>query len=81
MIHHGHKLLPEESESSWCRVEFILDFWNQLRISDDTGMTTWDELVPLERKVVECLERSDLAQAESYTAKAMHLIAGHFDEH
>jgi hypothetical protein len=81
MIIHGRKPLSEESESSWCRVEFIVDFWNQLRISDDTGMTTWDELVPLERKVVECLARSDLAQAESHTAKAMHLIAGHFDEH
>jgi hypothetical protein len=78
-MQRGHKLLPEESESSWSRAEFVIDFWNQLRISDETGMTTWEELAPLERAVTDCLARSDLAEAESLTAKAMHLIAGHFN--
>lgn len=78
---HGRKLLLEESESSWSRVEFIIDFWSQLRISDDTGMTTWEELGPLERAVTDSLARSDLAKAESLTAQAMLLIAGQFNSH
>ncbi len=80
MLKHGRNSFPETSESSWCRYEAIADFWHQLHVSDQTGMTTWEELVPLERQVVECLARSDLAMAESFTAKAMHLIAGFSDE-
>jgi len=77
----GHQLAPEELESSWARAEYLVDFWNQLRISDDTGMSSWEELGPLERSVTDCLARSDLAEAESMTAKAMLLIAGQFKQY
>jgi hypothetical protein len=81
MLIRGRKPVPDKSDSSWARQEAIADFWIQLRISDETGMTTWEELVPLERLVYECLSQSDLAKAESLTAKAMHLIAGQFNKH
>jgi hypothetical protein len=77
---HGRKSIPEKPDSSRARREAIADFWNELRISDETGMTTWEVLATLERNVVDCLLRSDLARAESYTAEAMHRIAGHFDD-
>jgi hypothetical protein len=77
----GHKSLLAQPEPNQSRIEFILEFWTQLRISGETGMTTWDELVPLERAVMRSLSRSDWARAESFTANAMHLIAGCCDDH
>jgi hypothetical protein len=57
-------------------IDYFVDFWNDLRTTDDTGRTTWEVLEPLEREVTECLYRGDVGRAESLTAKAMLLIAG-----
>lgn len=80
MYSHGRVPLPSGSETSWARHEAIAEFWNQLRISDDVGMTTWEDLAPLERQVTECILGGDFAKAESLTAEAMHLIVGHQKE-
>jgi hypothetical protein len=76
MFTHGRNAAPVVSDRNWPRVEFMLDFWHQLRVSDNTGLTTWEELVGLERNVVDCLAKGDLGKAESFTARAMLLIAG-----
>ena len=62
-------------------VPIIVDFWNRLRVCDETGKTSWEVLEPLEREVTECLSSSprDLGRAWSITAKAMLLITGQYD--
>ncbi|MAT72049.1 MAG: hypothetical protein CMJ58_21295 [Planctomycetaceae bacterium] len=56
----------------------IIAFWSELRVSDDTGDTTWEALEPLEQQVTESLNRDppDIALAMSLTRKAQRLIAG-----
>lgn len=58
----------------------IIAFWSELRVSDDTGDTTWEALEPLEQQVTECLNHDgdsrDIANAMSLTRKAQLLIAG-----
>lgn len=61
------------------RIRRLIEFWNQLRVSDDTGMTSWKILEPLERQVTEALSRRtrrDIALAESRTALAKLRITG-----
>ena len=60
----------------------IVDWWNQLRIGNDSGTTTWEVLDLLERQVMECLRRDppDLSKAESLTAKAALLMTGGCDD-
>jgi hypothetical protein len=60
-------------------IRYIVEFWNQLRVCDQLGATNWGVLEPIERQVTECLygETRDVGRAESYTAYAMLLIAGH----
>lgn len=59
-------------------IEPIIDFWNALRVQDQTGATTWDVLEVLERRVTKALEASppDRFEAESATAEAFGLISG-----
>lgn len=61
------------------RIRPIVEFWNQLRVCDATGRTSWEILEPLERQVTECFVRRrprDIDRAASLTALAMILIAG-----
>jgi hypothetical protein len=56
----------------------IIAFWNEIRVTEDTGVTTWETLEPLERLVTECRNQDppDLGRAMSLTRKAQLLIAG-----
>jgi hypothetical protein len=67
--------------SSDSRLRGIQDFWNELRISGDSGATSGEVLETIERQVTECLAlgRPDINRAESLTAKACLLIAGQCD--
>lgn len=59
-------------------IQAIIEFWNGLRICDESIATTWEVLGSLESRVTECLYRKppDIDLAESLTAKAALLIAG-----
>jgi hypothetical protein len=78
MGNHCPGSLPEEPEPQELRLQRIIDFWNPLRVSGDTGATTWDVLGPLERQVTEYLDSAspDIQRAESLTAQAGLLIEG-----
>lgn len=69
---------PESERADHTRIEPITAFWNQWRVCDETGGTSWEALEALEREVTECLGREppDIDRAESLTAKAMFLISG-----
>ena len=56
----------------------ITDFWNEIRVCEELGATTWGVLEPLERRVTDALRRSppDLGSAREATAKALILIYG-----
>ena len=63
------------------RILLIVEFWNELRVCDDTGRTSWETLEPLEREVAECVRRrtgAALLRAESLKQLAL-LIAGLVD--
>lgn len=70
---------PDE-ESLKQRKALTIQFWSELRISDETGQTSWNELEPME------LEAADLVQepltelnvlcSEGLVAKALGLIVG-----
>jgi len=71
--------LPPAGDSGDESTRPIVEFWNQVRVCDATGQTSWEILEPLERQVTECLVRRrprDLDRAASLTALAMILIAG-----
>jgi len=59
----------------------INTFWNELRITDDIGVTSWEVLRPIEREVTECLNKQvpDVSRAMSLTYRAYLLIAGLVD--
>lgn len=59
-------------------LNLIIEFWNQLRVSDELGGTTWEVLEPLERRVTECLDRAppDVDAARTATAEALWLLDG-----
>ena len=68
-----------ESGAKEKRIRQIVEFWNSLRVCDETGQTSWEVLEPLEREVTECLRQNDssgIDQAESKTALAQILILG-----
>lgn len=71
--------VPLQAEN---RAGRIADWWNQLRIGDDSGATTWEVLDSLERQVMECLIRDppDLPMADSLTAKAALLMIDGCDD-
>jgi hypothetical protein len=60
------------------RIRQIVEFWNQLRVSEELGATTWDVLEPLERTVTDAFakQRPDLVEADAATAKALFHIFG-----
>jgi hypothetical protein len=70
--------LPDDPGDLGNRSQPLVDFWNALRISGDSGATTWEELEKLEHEVTDCLagQMPDVERAESLTARAMLLIAG-----
>lgn len=70
--------LPDDPGDQGNRLQQIVDFWNALRISGDSGATTWEELEKLEHEVTDCLTRQspDVDGAESLTGRAMLLLAG-----
>lgn len=71
--------LPESDHADdKSRIARIIAFWNELRVCDETGWTTWEVLELLEREVTECLNRDppDISYAEGLTAKAKFLIIG-----
>ena len=75
---NGNRLSTGTERRMEERVRPIVEFWNQLRISEELGATTWDVLEPLERIVTEALakRRLDLDEAEAATAKAFFYISG-----
>ena len=60
------------------RTRRLVEFWNGLRVCEELGGTSWEELEPLERQTADCLSRDppDFGGADSATAKAFLLIAG-----
>ena len=71
-------LSPDEADTAEVRIRLMVDWWNDLRVCDDSGATTWEELDGLEREVTDCLAKKppDANRAEALTAYAMLLIAG-----
>jgi len=73
-------VLPsDDPEASAIRLRLLAEWWSALRTTGDAGATTWEVLEELEQKVTDCItiDPPDLGRAESLTAQAMHLIAGH----
>lgn len=60
------------------RIDWIVEFWNALRINDDPGSTNWEVLENLECQVTGCLavQPPDVDRAERLTANAMLLMTG-----
>ena len=56
----------------------IVEFWNQVWVIEDLGGANGRVLELIERRVTESLSKvpPDIAQAESYTAQAMLMLAG-----
>ncbi len=78
MTSRNDGLPPEDAralDAQWGR---ILAFWGDVDASDDTGQTTRDVLDQLRSEVMECLRRAppDIGRAESFSAKAYHLMTG-----
>ena len=71
-------LSPDEADTAEVRIRLMVDWWNDLRVCDDSGATTWEELDKLEREVTDCLAKKplDVNRVEALTAYAMLLIAG-----
>ena len=69
---------PDDAEEPSEAIQQILDFWNALRVCDESGATTWEVLEKLEHEVTDCFAplSPDLNKAVSLTAYAMLLVAG-----
>jgi hypothetical protein len=78
MEQHCSGALPGTLLTQREQIDFIVDFWNALRIDDDPGSTTWEVLEDLERQVTECLDGvlPDIDSAWGLTAQAMLLMTG-----
>ena len=65
---HADHVLPDD----------IVSFWNEIRTTEEIGVTTWDVIEELERQVTDCLVMvpPDIGKAVSLTFKAKILIAG-----
>jgi hypothetical protein len=59
----------------------IVQFWNEIAFSDDTGAADRGVLESMSRDVTEALNRRppDLKEAESLTCRAFLLITGDLD--
>jgi hypothetical protein len=80
MFNRNDGALPDDHEST-VRWERVISFWNDLRVSDKAGETSWEVLENLEREVSECRGQvpPDIGRAESITAKAFFLTTGQCD--
>ncbi|BBO34203.1 hypothetical protein [Lacipirellula parvula] len=75
-------LSTEEALALQHRIDRIVAFWGWLRVGDDPGQTSWEELDSLEREVTECLQSgtpADISRAESLTAQASFLMTGQYN--
>ncbi len=75
-------LSTEEALALQRRIDRIVAFWNALRVGDDPGQTSWEELESLECEVTECLQRgtpADISRAESLTAQAKFRMTGQYN--
>lgn len=72
---------PESDHADRPRIAAIVAFWNQWRVCEETGRTSWEALELLEREVTECLNRDppNIDRAESLTARAKFLIVGQYN--
>ena len=75
------ELSPDDPQATDARRQQLVEFWNELRTEGNSGATTWEVLESLERQVTERLDHAspDIGEAESLTALAALLIAGHSD--
>ena len=73
------RLLLDELTWSARRSKLIIEFWTALDNEGDTGATNWEALDRLRDRVTTALRKRppDISLAESLTAKAALLIAGH----
>lgn len=72
-------LPPDKPDRQDAIIRYIVECWSELRIADDPGAATWEELERIEREVTDCLSRHDVATASSLTAYAMLLVNGSSD--
>ena len=78
MQQHLRGTLPGSPSTQPEMIDFIIDFWSQLRVHDDPGSTTWEILDDLELQVSDaiCTPDRNIDLACRLTAKAMCLMAG-----
>lgn len=62
--------LPQSPDPEW---QGIIDFWKSVRLWENAGETTWEELDAIEFEVARCREKRDLAKARRLTARAIFL--------
>lgn len=66
------------SSSDHLRRQALVEWWTQLEMGGDCGMTTWGVLDPIRDRVTACLALGPprLDEAEHWTARALRLITG-----
>jgi hypothetical protein len=85
MVTHGSGLSPgsklPRSDDRARQIDEIIEFWNDLRTSEQLGATTWSVLEPLERTVADAFSSrpENLTKAIEATAEAFAHIAGFTD--
>lgn len=69
-----HVLLSSEARIK----ERIVAFWNELRVTEDIGVTSWEVLETIEREVTECLNHAppDIGRAMTLTLGAQFMVVG-----
>ena len=74
---HVNRLSPSLEPFENCPEQTsIVEFWNVIRVCEELGETTWEELEPLERRTTECLHQvpPDIVGARNATAEALNLL-------
>jgi type IV secretory pathway ATPase VirB11/archaellum biosynthesis ATPase len=73
------RLLSAEPTESERKTKLIKEFWTALFDEGDAGATTWEALDRLSERVTTALRQRppNICLAESLTAEAALLIAGH----
>ena len=76
--HRNDGLLPDSSDPDAEQIRRIADFWNAVRVCEETGSSSRESLATLERVVSDCLYQKppNIVRAEAVTAQALCLIAG-----
>jgi len=74
----GDGLSPGSDHSDADRIRRIADFWNAVRVCEETGAASREALEAKEQEVTDSLYRipPDILRAETVTAQAILLIAG-----